>query len=201
VLSKFQFSLRSLLVWTTLFAVYCALLGAALGSRDEVVHWTIAIFGALLAWLPGSWTGRLLGPIGRYALAWLFAVAGSTCAFVLLLDENMPGVIQGVAFETSLMRGTVIGTFLGTIVLLADALDALRKKATHPDRLDLLTSVANDAEAAIVVSMLDEQGIRAFTTGDLAAGFRLVALGGINVMVKHQDLDHARHALAEASSR
>jgi hypothetical protein len=141
--------------------------------------------------------GRLLGPIGRHALAWLFAVAGGTCAFVLLLDEHMPGVFQGVVFETSLIRGTVIATTMEMIVITGDVLGALRRQPTYPSSPEVLTSVPNEGEAAVIVAMLAERGLKAYTTGDFKAGFHALALEEVNIMVRHKDLDHARIVLAE----
>lgn len=194
---KYQFSLRSLLLWTTLFAVYCALLGSFDDSRDAVVHWAIAVLGAFLAWLPGQWAGRLLGSVGRHALAWFFAVAGGTYAFFLLSNENVPGVFQDVVFATSLIRGTIIASIMEVIALTAEVLDALHRQPTYPDSPEVLTSVPNEVEAAVIVAMLAERGLRAYTTGDFRAGFHALAPGEINIMVRHKELDHARFVLTE----
>jgi len=139
----------------------------------------------------------MLGPIGRHALAWFVAAAGGTCTFVILLDENVRGVFQDVVFETSLIRGTIIATIIGGIALSADVLDALRKQPSHPDCPEVLTSVANDTEATVIVARLAERGVRASIAGDITAGFRVGAIGGIKVIVKHSDLDYARQTLTE----
>ncbi len=66
-----------------------------------------------------------------------------------------------------------------------------------PNNPEVLTSVRTDVEAAVIVSALAACGIQASTTGSYTAGFRAEAPGYVNVIVKCEDLDRARQALAE----
>jgi hypothetical protein len=174
--------------------VYCALLGSFGDSRDVVVHWTIAVLGAFLAWLPGKWVGRFFG---NHALAWFCAVVGGTFAFVLLSNENVPKNFRDVAFETSLIHGTIIASVMEIIVITGDVLGALHRQPTYPSSPVVLTSMPNEGEAAVIVAMLAERGIKAHTTGDFRAGLHALALGEVYIVVRQKDLDHARIVLAE----
>ncbi len=66
-----------------------------------------------------------------------------------------------------------------------------------PSNPEILISVLTDAEAVAIILALKEYGIEATTTGGFTAGFRAESPGGINVIVKHTDLNRARNALDE----
>jgi hypothetical protein len=66
-----------------------------------------------------------------------------------------------------------------------------------PDQPVVLTLASNEAEAAIIVAALEEQGFRAEMAGQLTAGFRAEAPGGVKVLVRRADLEGARAALEE----
>jgi Putative prokaryotic signal transducing protein len=69
---------------------------------------------------------------------------------------------------------------------------------THrPDRLEPLTSTPNEPQAAMIVSVLRERGIKAVAEGGLTAGFRAETIGEVRIMVWQEDLERARLALAE----
>ena len=65
------------------------------------------------------------------------------------------------------------------------------------DHLEPLTSTPGEAQAAMIVAALKDQGIEAVAEGGLTAGFRAEAVGEVKVMVWHNDLDRARQALAD----
>ncbi|MCH8839608.1 MAG: hypothetical protein IH831_02835 [Planctomycetes bacterium] len=69
--------------------------------------------------------------------------------------------------------------------------------ATDPNNPEVLTSVRTDVEAVTIVGALAARGIEASTTGSYTAGFRAEAPGCVNVIVKYEDLDRARHAFSE----
>ena len=69
--------------------------------------------------------------------------------------------------------------------------------STDPNNPEVLTSVSSDIEAAVIVAALTERGIEASTTGGYTAGFRAEAPGGVNVIVRHLDLERAKDVLAE----
>ena len=66
-----------------------------------------------------------------------------------------------------------------------------------PNNPEVLTSVGTDIEAAAIVGALAARGIEAATTGGYTAGFRAEAPGQVHVIVKREDLERARQALAE----
>ena len=66
-----------------------------------------------------------------------------------------------------------------------------------PNNPEVLAFVRTDVEAAAIVGALAVRGIGASTTGGYTAVFRAEAPGCINVIVKYEDLDRARHALAD----
>ncbi len=68
---------------------------------------------------------------------------------------------------------------------------------SDPNNPEVLTSVRTDVEAAAIVGALTARSIVASTTGGYTAGFRAEAPGYVNVIVKYEDLDRARHALAD----
>jgi len=194
---RFQFSLRSLLIWATLFAACCALLGSFKDSHETVVQWTLAALSAFIAWLPGQWAGRFLGTIGRHALAWFFAVAGGMSAFFLLLNENVPDAFQDAVLANSLIHGTIIASIIELIAITSDVMEFLYAQPLSPDSPDVLMSVSDESEAAIIVAALSSQGLRAFLTGDFRCGMHALAAGQIRIMVRHKDLDQAKAVLNE----
>jgi hypothetical protein len=69
--------------------------------------------------------------------------------------------------------------------------------ADQPDSPCLLSTAANEIEAASVVSVLADYGIEASTTGGFTAGFNAEAPGSVQILVRRSDLDRAKLALAE----
>ncbi len=65
------------------------------------------------------------------------------------------------------------------------------------DHLEVLVSVPTESEAAVIVAALDERGIEATATGGFTSGFKAEAPGMVKVLVKSDDLETARQALAE----
>lgn len=65
------------------------------------------------------------------------------------------------------------------------------------DYLEPLTSTPGEPQAAMIIAALNDQGIEAVAEGGLTAGFRAEAVGEVKVMVWHNDLEHARQALAD----
>jgi len=61
----------------------------------------------------------------------------------------------------------------------------------------LLLSVANEIEAAGIVTALAEYGIEASVIGGFTAGYKAEAPGSVQILVRRSDLDQARRALAE----
>ena len=72
-----------------------------------------------------------------------------------------------------------------------------RRMTTDPHNPEVLTCVPTDIEAATIVTALAARGIEASTTGGYTAGFRAEAPGGVSVIVRHEDLNHAKQVLAE----
>lgn len=62
---------------------------------------------------------------------------------------------------------------------------------------EMLTSVPNDLEAAMIVSALAAHGVDATTSGSFTSGFQAEAPGEVQVLVRRSDLPQAREALAE----
>lgn len=69
--------------------------------------------------------------------------------------------------------------------------------STDPNNPEVLLSVRNEAEAAAIVGALTDQGIETITTGSYTASFIAEAPGGVNILVKHADVERAEQALAE----
>lgn len=72
--------------------------------------------------------------------------------------------------------------------------------ADDDEHLKALTSVANEFEAAAIVTALEADGIRARSVGGYTAGFRAKAPGTVSVIVAESDLPRARQILAELRS-
>ncbi|WP_372721106.1 hypothetical protein [Novipirellula sp.] len=62
---------------------------------------------------------------------------------------------------------------------------------------EVLTSVADDVEAAVIIAALESQNIKATATGGFTAGFRTETPGHVDVLVRHEDLKQARVVLSE----
>ena len=67
----------------------------------------------------------------------------------------------------------------------------------RPDDLDVLTAVATEVEAAMIVDALKDEGIDASAEGGLTAGLRAEVPGDVRVIVRHEDIDKAQKVLAE----
>jgi cyclic pyranopterin monophosphate synthase len=61
----------------------------------------------------------------------------------------------------------------------------------------VLMAVATDLEARMIVSALDAQGIEAQVNDEFTAGLLPGARGSVHVVVRQEDLDRARSALAD----
>jgi len=61
----------------------------------------------------------------------------------------------------------------------------------------LLTSFANEAEAAMLIAYLQDQGIPAQMTGQLTSGFRAESVGYVRVIVSHDDYPKAQLLLEQ----
>jgi tRNA G26 N,N-dimethylase Trm1 len=68
---------------------------------------------------------------------------------------------------------------------------------SHHDPLEILTRVANEMEAMIVVNALERCGIRAVATGGYTSGLKAEAPTDVQVRVLKSTLDEARQALTE----
>lgn len=64
------------------------------------------------------------------------------------------------------------------------------------DRVVVLTTRPNEALAQLLVATLEAEGVRAEASGGLTAGFRAEAPGVVRVLVREEDLEHAREILA-----
>jgi hypothetical protein len=69
--------------------------------------------------------------------------------------------------------------------------------ADDPNRPCELLSVANEIEAAGIVTALAAYDIVASTTGAFTSGLRAEAPGDVHIVVRRSDLDRAKLALAE----
>lgn len=70
-----------------------------------------------------------------------------------------------------------------------------------PDRTTSLVAIAHprdDIEAQLITNLLADAGIEAMVTGGALAGFRAEAPANVCVVVRADDADAAREALAEA---
>jgi hypothetical protein len=71
--------------------------------------------------------------------------------------------------------------------------------ATLNDKLARLISVRTEAEAGIIVSGLEEHGIRAVMSGIHTANFRAEAPGSVDVLVAQDQLENAQEVLEQIS--
>jgi hypothetical protein len=69
--------------------------------------------------------------------------------------------------------------------------------SVEPNHPEVLTTSANDLEAAPLFAALEELGIEATSTGSFTADFRAEAPGRVRIVVKHEDLARARKVLEE----
>ena len=70
-----------------------------------------------------------------------------------------------------------------------------------PNRPVVLTTVPNEAQAAILVAVLDEHGVPAQATGALTSAFRAEVPGAVRIMVRQADLSRAQEALQAVQGR
>lgn len=66
-----------------------------------------------------------------------------------------------------------------------------------PNRPVVLTAVANEFEAGVIVSRLELSGIKAVAVGEFTANFKAEAPGSVKVLVPFADLERARQVVAE----
>jgi len=77
------------------------------------------------------------------------------------------------------------------------------KREIHPasdlDQANLVTVVKRqcEASASVLVSVLQEEGIRAVATGGYTAGFRAEAPGVVRVLTFEADAERARDIISE----
>jgi hypothetical protein len=69
--------------------------------------------------------------------------------------------------------------------------------STDEDNQVVLSTFANELEAAAAVTTLQALGVEALVMGGYTAGFRAEAPGDVRVVVRSRDLERARKALAE----
>lgn len=67
----------------------------------------------------------------------------------------------------------------------------------NPDQIEALTSTPDESRAAMVIAALKDRGIDAVAEGGLASQFRTENFGEVKIMVRQNDLERAREALAE----
>ena len=60
-----------------------------------------------------------------------------------------------------------------------------------------LISTPGEPQAAIIVNVLKEQGVKAVAEGGLTSGFRAETYGEVRVMVFENELDRARRLLKQ----
>jgi hypothetical protein len=65
------------------------------------------------------------------------------------------------------------------------------------DENAVLVSLPTEAEAAMLVQLLESRGIMAKTVGGLTSGFRAEAPGQVKILVHNEDLSKAREILSE----
>jgi len=68
-------------------------------------------------------------------------------------------------------------------------------------KLTTLTQVDNEANASIVVAVLNDAGIKATLTGAFTAGFQAEAPGYVSVVVNEKDLAKAKEILQSIESK
>ena len=73
--------------------------------------------------------------------------------------------------------------------------------ADDPNQPVVLTTTPTEAEAAMIVAALENRGVVAHITGALTSGFRTEVPGGVQVLVRQDDLERARDALRTIESQ
>lgn len=63
------------------------------------------------------------------------------------------------------------------------------------NRTAVVTTVLTEAQGAMIVAALDAQGVHAQMAGALTSGFRAEAPGGVQIIVRHEDLEQAQSVL------
>ena len=66
-----------------------------------------------------------------------------------------------------------------------------------PECPETLITAANEIEAATIVNYLAQFDIKALSAGGYTSGFRAEAPGDVKILVRQEDLERARQALAE----
>jgi hypothetical protein len=69
--------------------------------------------------------------------------------------------------------------------------------ATNEENLARVTSVRTEMEGSVIVSGLEDRGIKATMSGVYTTNFRAEAPGWVEVLVAEHDLAHAQEALVE----
>ncbi len=72
--------------------------------------------------------------------------------------------------------------------------------ADDPNQPVVLMWAPTETEAAIIVAALANHGVLAHATGALTSGFRAEAPGGVQILVRQDDLERARDALPTKES-
>jgi hypothetical protein len=68
---------------------------------------------------------------------------------------------------------------------------------SDPNSPCVLSSAANEIEAADIVTALSSYDVEASTVGGFTSGFKAEAPGNVQILVRRSDLDRAKRALAE----
>lgn len=72
---------------------------------------------------------------------------------------------------------------------------------SDPDRPAVLTTVSTEVLASVIAAKLQSEGIPAEVSGALTSGFRTEVPGGVQVLVRPEDLERAREVLADTGQR
>ena len=72
--------------------------------------------------------------------------------------------------------------------------------ADDPNQPIVLTTVPTEAEAAMIVAALENQGVVAHATGTLPSEFRIGLERYVEILVRQEDLERAREALRAIES-
>jgi hypothetical protein len=68
---------------------------------------------------------------------------------------------------------------------------------TDSNEAVVLTAATTEAEAAMIVARLEEEGIEAFAAGQPTTGFPVEVSGLVQVLVRRADLDLAQQVLRQ----
>jgi len=63
-----------------------------------------------------------------------------------------------------------------------------------------LITVLSELKAATIISLLEAEGINAQTSGDLSAGFKLEAPGGVDILVNEIDKEKSLQIIKNTKS-